>query len=327
MINKKLLDIICEPVTGDNLQLKGHILQSPQGNSYEITADIPNLVDIVDRGKNLYALNLFKEKAEIYDDYQHLSFETFYLDENQVRNSLIDKLNIDNQSKRVLELNAGTGRDSVLIKKRLGETGELHVQDISMDMLNVLHRKFSNGEVYITQSNASALPYKDKCFDAVYSFGGVGMGTYSDLKVQLREIVRVSKIGAKVVLGGLGMGLWLRDSEFGKILLNHNKHYENVFDVSAIPIEARNVSLSWILNGAGFCIEFEVGEGEPEANFDFDIPGVRGGTLRTRYYGRLEGVSPEAKELAMKARKKMDVSMFEFLNQAIEEKAKKILEE
>lgn len=326
MIDKKLLDIICEPATKESLQLEGNILKNLQGKSYDILDGIPNLVDIVDSEKNTYALNLFKEKAQVYDDYQHLSFETFNLDENRVRNSLIDKLNIDNQPKRVLELNAGTGRDSVLIRKRLGKSGELHVQDISMDMLNVLRKKFKDGEVYITQSNASALPYKDRSFDAVYSFGGVGMGTYADLRTQLKEIVRVSKIGAKVVLGGLGMGLWLRDSEFGRILLNHNKHYENVFDVSAIPIEARNVSLSWILNGAGFCVEFEVGEGEPEANFDFDIPGIRGGTLRTRYYGRVEGVSPETRELAVKAREKLDVSMYDFLNEAIEEKARKILE-
>lgn len=326
MLNNKLLDIICEPITGADLQLHDNILINPQGKEYEISDGIPVLVDILDKERNAYALNLFKEKAEIYDDYQHLSFETFYLDENQVRNSLIDKLNIDNQPKRVLELNAGTGRDSILIKKRLGNQGELHVQDISMDMLKVLTHKFTEGEIFITQSNASALPYKDNSFDAIYSFGGVGMGTYSDLKIQLQEIVRVAKAGAKVVLGGLGMGLWLRDSEFGRILLNHNKHYENIFDVAAIPIEARNVSLSWILNGAGFCVEFEVGEGEPRADFDFDIPGVRGGTLRTRYYGKLEGVSSEAKKLAMEAREKMDISMYEFLNQAIQEKASRVLE-
>lgn len=326
MIDDKLLNILCAPTTGEKLQLLGNTLKTPQGIEYKIIGEIPSLVDIIDREKNAYALNLFKEKAAVYDDYQHLSFETFYLNENEVRNRLIDKLNIDDQPKRVLELNAGTGRDSVLIRKRLGKQGELHVQDISMDMLRVLRKKFGNEEVFITQSNASALPYKDKSFDAIYSFGGVGMGTYSDLKVQLREIVRVSKIGAKVVLGGLGMGLWLRDSEFGKVLINHNKHYENIFDTSAIPIEARNVSLSWILNGAGFCVEFEIGEGEPAADFDFDIPGVRGGTLRTRYYGRLEGVSPEAKKLAMKAREKMNISMYDFLNQAIEEKAVKILE-
>lgn len=325
-MDSRLLNILCEPITRAKLELSNDVLRNPQGKNYAIIEGIPVLVDILDK-KNEYALTLFKEKAAVYDDYQHLSFKTFYLDENQIRNYLIDKLNIDNQSKRVLELNAGTGRDSVLIKKRLGRLGEMHVQDISMDMLKVLKKKFADGEVFVTQSNASALPYKDQSFDAIYSFGGVGMGTYSDLKVQLKEIVRVSKVGAKVVLGGLGMGLWLRDSEFGRILINHNKHYENVFDVSAIPIEARNVSLSWILNGAGFCVEFEVGEGEPEADFDFDIPGVRGGTLRTRYYGRLEGVSPEAKSLAMEARKKLDISMYEFLNQAIQEKACRILEE
>ena len=99
----------------------------------------------------------------------------------------------------------------------------------------------------------------------------------------------------------------------------------NNFSLEDIPVEARNVNLSWILHGVVYCMEFEVGEGEPDADFDFDIPGKRGGTLRTRYYGKLEGVSPETKRLAQEAREKLDISMYEFLNQSIQKAANDIL--
>lgn len=325
-MNKEFLEVLCDPYTKEDLIYEKNRLINKNGQSYSIINGIPVLLEMSDSERNTYAINLFEKKAPIYDKYQHLSFETFFLNEEEVRKSLINKLGIK-QEMKVLELSAGTGRDSILIKERLNESSQLFVQDISMDMLNVLRSKFQEDEVFITQSNASALPYKEKVFDAVYSFAGVGMSTYSDTKQLMKEIVRVCKKGAKVVLGGLSMAPWLYDSEFGKILINHNTHYANVLDLKGLPIEARNVSLSWILNGAGFCIEFEIGEGEPEGNFDFQIPGERGGTLRTRYYGKLEGVAPEVKELAYKARAKKNISMYDFINTAIKESAEKILEE
>ena len=324
-MNKEHLKILCDPNTKEELIFQKEELVSISGKRYQIVNDIPVMLDSEDIKENEYAVNLFENKAPIYDKYQHLSFDTFCLDEDTVRRSLIKKINFVSGMK-VLELSAGTGRDSVLIKEMMDSKSSLFVQDISIDMLKVLKGKFKEEEVFITQSNASKLPYKSIVFDAVYSYAGVGMSIYSDTKHLMKEIVRVCKKGAKVVIGGLSMAPWLYDSEFGRVLINHNSHYANRLNLEALPVEARNVTLSWILNGAGFCIEFEVGDGAPEADFDFDIPGERGGTLRTRYYGKLEGVSPEVKKLAYEARKIKDISMYEFLNEAISVAAKKIIE-
>ena len=324
-VPEDFLDVLCDPVTRQSLSLKDGKLISGSGTEYKIHHQIPDLVFITDQEKNQYALELFKEKANIYDEHQHLSFETFCCKEEDVRNQLISRLNLNRGAMKVLELNAGTGRDTVLIQKKLSEDSKLYAQDISLDMLQVLKSKFNEGEVYLTQSNAEALPYKSNSFDAVYSFGGVGMETYSDTRRQMQEICRVAKKGAKVVIGGLGMAEWLKESEFGRILINHNAHYKNRFNLAALPVDARNVSISWILNGAGFCLEFEVGEGEPDADFDFAIPGVRGGTLRTRYYGKMEGVSPETKRLVQEAREKLGISMYDFLNRTLQETSKQIL--
>lgn len=298
------------------------------GKIYPITNGIPDFTIIYEKDKNEYAISLFKEKAREYDKYQHLSFETFYQDENKVRNSLIDRLQIQNDSK-VLEVNAGTGRDSVLIAKRLSKNGLFHVQDISEEMLGCCKEKLQKVKVpvVIHKGNACKLPYQNQVFDAIYSFGGVGMNTYSDNKEALKEMVRVTKIGGRIVFGGLSLAPWLRNTFFGKVLINHNIHYANELTFTDFPIEANNLNITWILNGAGFVVDFTVGEGEPKANFEYEIPGPRGGTHLTRYFGQLEGVSPETKALAQKAREKLGISMYQWLDELIKREAQKIINE
>lgn len=327
MKEELLNDYVC-PQTKSKLQFTNGILLSKEGIEYKIQDGIPCFIIYSDMEKNDYAINLFKAKADDYDKYQHLSFETFYQNETEVRNSMIDRLDLKPDS-RVLEVNAGTGRDSVLIAKRLSNKASLHVQDISIDMLKKLKEKMVDVEIplFINQSNACKLPYPDKVFDAVYSFGGVGMNTYADNKQVLAEIIRVTKPCGKIVIGGLSLAPWLRSTSFGKILINHNPHYANEINFADLPIEARELNLSWILSGAGFVIDFKVGEGEPEANFDYEIPGIRGGTHKTRFYGQLEGVTPETKELALKAREKAGISMHKWLDDIVKREAKKILGE
>ena len=281
-----------------------------------------------EKDKNEYAINLFKNKANSYDQFQHLSFELFNENEQAVRNKMIDKLNLNEKSK-VLEVNAGTGRDSVLIASRLSQNGELHLQDISIDMLRICKEKIEKLQISSTfhQGNASKLPYPDKTFDALYSFGGIGMNTYSDNKEAIKELVRVVKNNGRIVFGGLSLAPWLKHSNFGKILINHNEHYANEINFNDLPIESREVSVEWILSGAGFVIDFRVEHSEPTANFDMVIPGERGGTLNTRYFGKLEGVTPEVKQLALKARSKINIPMHDWLNEIIKNASEKALKE
>lgn len=310
----------------DGMVKEGFLLSESASTKYEIKDGIPDFTIYSESEKNIYAVNLFKNKAKEYDKFQHLSFETFYQDETTVRNSMIDKLNLK-QDSNVLEVNAGTGRDSILIAKRLSKKGMLQVQDISRDMLLVCQEKLSeiNLPIEVHQGNASKLPYSDNTFDAVYSFGGVGMNTYSNNKEAIAEMVRVTKTGGKIVFGGLSLSPWLRNTNFAKILINHNSHYANEILLNDLPMQARNLSLNWILEGAGFVCDFTVGEGEPRANFDYEIPGPRGGTLRTRYLGNLEGVSVETKELAIKAREILGISMHKWLDTMIKQEAEKII--
>ena len=161
--------------------------------------------------------------------------------------------------------------------------------------------------------------------DCVYSFGGVG--EFSDISQFLKECVRVTKTGGKVVIGDENLPIWLRDTEFGKILSNYNPQFLSHVPFANLPVEAKNVKCEWIIGGVFYLIEFEVGEGEPKANFSFEIPGQRGGTHLTRMYGNLEGVTLDVKKLAYEAQKKSGMSMHSWLNQLIKKEAKKVLKD
>ena len=273
------------------------------------------------------SLNWYKNNAEFYDEYLPLTFKTFKTDEIKEREHLVDLLEIKGDE-TILEFGCGTGRDSELIAKRLNNNGKLFLQDISPEILFKGINKFKLNtflpEIEFSISNAYYLPFQEKYFDKVFHFGG--LNTFGDLKKTFDEIIRVSKVGAKVVIGDESMPIWLRDTEFGKILMNSNSHYKFSLPLKYIPQEARNVKIEWIIGGVFYVISFEVGEGEPYADFDFEIPGSRGGSHRTRYYGNLEGVSKEACEIAKKASSSKGESMHLWLDKIIKEAGRKDLE-
>lgn len=321
---KKPLTCQPEDVRGQEV-IVGRLLRE-DGREYEIFDGVPNLIFPEElQHEQKEALEYYEGVADIYDKVANLSFSIQYVDEERARKEFVQRLNLT-PSSRVLELACGTGRDSIIIANELGENGQFYLQDISRSMLMSCVKKLGGTKVPVEFStgNACYLPYPDRYFDAVYSFGGLGV--FGDIQRSLNEIVRVAKVGAKVVVGDESMAPWLYDSEYGRILLNNNPLFKNALPLADMPVEARNLSVQWVIGGVYYLIEFDVGEGEPKANFELEIPGQRGGTLRTRYYGRLEGVSPEAFELAHQARKKTGKSMFKWLDEVVREVAARDLQ-
>ena len=168
-------------------------------------------------------------------------------------------------------------------------------------------------------SSALSLPFVDNSFDACYHFGGIN--AFGDIKRAFSEMARVTKPGGKVVVGDESMPPWLRETEFSRILINSNPEFAYTLPLDKLPVEARKTRLEWIIGGVFYVIDFVVGVGEPTADFDFPIPGVRGGTHRTRFYGQLEGVTPETKHLAQEARAKTGKSMHQWLDDVVRQAA------
>jgi demethylmenaquinone methyltransferase/2-methoxy-6-polyprenyl-1,4-benzoquinol methylase len=100
---------------------------------------------------------------------------------------------------RVLDLAGGTGDVAVLLRQRVGETGEVVVGDINGDMLRVgrdrlTDRGLVRGLSWV-QCDAQALPFPDGGFDLVTI--AFGLRNVTDKDAALREMLRVLRPGGQ----------------------------------------------------------------------------------------------------------------------------------
>ena len=271
-------------------------------------------------------IDFYAGRAEVYDRYLPLTFTTHGEDEASVRATMVDALELK-PGQRVLEVGAGTGRDSEIIAGRLGGTGALFCQDLAPAMLARNRQRLAAAglQAELSLGNASYLPFPDHYFDGLYQFGGIG--EFPDIAGFLREAVRVVKPGGRVVVGDESMPPWLRGTNFAKVLTYTNPQFDAPLPLEHLPVEARQVRLRWIIGGTFYLLDFTVGVGEPSIDIDFLIPGPRGGTHRSRYWGQLEGVTPATKALALKAREKLGVSMHDWLEAMVRREAEKVLKD
>ena len=318
---------LVSPKSWDQLTERDGLLVTENGESYRLNDGIPELI----YPKNLLksdeeSVDWYRDNADVYDDYLPLTFATFGCDELVERRRMIEKLDLQ-PTDAVLETGCGTGRDSLLIAEKLGADGELHMHDLSYDILKHAVPKFKakslEASTIFCLSNASYLPYEDNMFDKAFHFGG--LNTFGEKRRALEEMARVVKPGGRIVVGDENMPTWLRETEFGKVLMNSNPHYRYDLPLECIPISAREVSIEWIIGGVFYVISFVNGSAEPEADLDFEIPGPKGGTHRTRYYGQISGLDEETLELARRARAAKGESMSAWLNRTIKNSAEQEL--
>lgn len=273
-----------------------------------------------------FARQYYSTIADTYDENVHVTFDLYGEEEVDIRNRMIELLNLK-PSARVLEVSAGTGKDSELIAGRLGPDAEIWLLDISPHMLRHAQSRLAGSHVAVELAigNACALPFADDAFDALYCFAGIGH--FPDQRAGLAEMARVTRPGGRVVFCEKNVPPWLRSTTYGKILINNNPMFADPAPLDSIPVEARDVGIRWINGNVHYVVDYTVGEGEPQGNFDLELPGHRGGTFNTRYFGRLEGVTPEAKALYEKAAAKSGKSMHLWLDEVIREAARRDLKD
>ena len=297
-------------------------LSTERGATYEVVDGIPDFIfPNLNETSDAQAAEFYGGRVDAYDENLHLTFKTHEIDERKTRSSFINNLSLSPSSK-VLEVAAGTGRDSEIIAEHLSSSGRLYISDISGAMLKRCREKLSDRfdvPIEYHLSNALNLPFLDRSFDAVYCFGAPS--EVSDVKRCFSEMARVAKVGGNVVVGATGVAPWLRETDYAKTLIKTNHFFSSEIPIDKLPVCARDVTIQWGIGYAYYLITFTVGEGEPKANFDIEIPGARGGTYRTRYEGELEGVTAEAKQLAMEACRKSNMSMHKWLDTVVRERA------
>ena len=322
-IDRKKLTI-CESSSSNNLNIKIAKLISTSGHNFKINDGIANFVTKMPvSGEALKALKYYNEIHRFYDEYLPIAFNLFNVDELETRLKLIEKLNLSVNS-TVLDLTTGTGEDSCLILEQIPK-GKLWMSDLSKNMLLKAKskiRKINKGDTptkYLNFDMSHNFPIKSNYFDRVFSFTGLGGST--NIKKSLCEINRVLKIGGKAVIIEKSVPPWMKGSSFSNILIAGNPMFANQIPLDLLPHNISNVSLSWIMQNTFYIIEFTKSK-LPCCNFDLPLPGTRGGSFNTRYYGHIEGVSSDTKNLAIEAIKKSKKSAFEWLDSVISEHAK-----
>ena len=340
MLAARIVDFRC-PRSASPLQLVDAVVEggeivsgklvSAQGFVYPIEDGAPNFVDaaLLSAIEASTQVEYDRVADGIYDTALDWQFAALYQDEDQVREAMLDLLG-PLAGKAVLEVGCGTGRDSFRLARRLGKGGRLHLQDLSPGMVRACRRKLpgltgaaAECELDYSVSNATELPFNDGVFDAVFHFGGFNQ--FGDLKKGAAELTRVTKRGGRVVIGDEAVAPWLKGTEFDAIVTTNNALFKAEAPLAALPESARDVEVRWIIGNCFYVIGYTKGEGPPPLNLDLPHRGWRGGTLRSRYFGVLEGVSVEAKAQARQAAAKAGVSVHEWVDRLVKREAELLL--
>ena len=315
----RLIDAVIEHdhVVGGALVSGAGIKYPIQAGVIDFSASMP-LTDLEARTQADYD----RVAERIYDTAVDWQFAAMYEDEHAVRESMVDMLRLD-PGARVLEIGCGTGRDSWRIARRLGPAGRLHLQDLSSRMVHTAARTMERAggpggfacAVDYSVSAAMALPFVDDLFDAVFHFGGFNQ--FGDLPRSAAELNRITKPGGRIVIGDEAVAPWLKGTEFEAIVTTNNPLFKAEVPLAVLPHGARDVVVRWIIGNCFYVIAFTKGDGPPPLNLDLPHEGWRGGTMRSRYFGMLEGVTPEAKALVKEAAARAGLSVHEWLDRVV----------
>ena len=289
---------------------------SSDAHQYEVDSDILRFLDYdAATDSESESIESYAKIISYYDQAIEWLFASTLTKESVLRQKMVDELWLGPDS-RVVEVGAGTGRDSIEILQHLGQAGQLYVQDISVEMLKSARLRLSECDYQATcrlfQGSAAKLPFDDGALDALYSFGG--LNEFGSVDRVLAEFSRVVRVGGRVVVGDEGIAPWLEGSEHHRILAANNRiFFSNELPIDSLPENAADVRVQWVLGNAFYLISFTVGAGRPPLDLDIEHLGRRGGTLRTRYFGALDGVDPSLRKLVELAALRSGMSLRRWL--------------
>ena len=147
-----------------------------------------------------FARKYYSEIAKTYDENVHITFELYKENELEIRNRMINLLELKPNFK-VLEVSAGTGKDSEIIASKLNNEGGLWLLDISPDMLAYNMQKLktvTNTSTEHVVASACAIPFAENSFHCITM--GFGLRNVTDKEAALNSMFRVCKPGGKIMI-------------------------------------------------------------------------------------------------------------------------------
>lgn len=156
---------------------------------------------------------------------------------------------------RVLEVCCGTGTNLALMQAKAAV--HLAGLDISRPMLLRARTKLArqSGDVPLVEADAAHLPFRSGAFDSVFHHGG--FAEFGDRPGALAEMMRVGRIGARVVLCDVGVPADRPLPLVSRLLLRTQPEYDKPPPVDLLPPGLRNVELRWIGGGAWYLLDFD----------------------------------------------------------------------
>jgi demethylmenaquinone methyltransferase/2-methoxy-6-polyprenyl-1,4-benzoquinol methylase len=158
---------------------------------------------------------------------------------------------------KVLEIGFGTGHEILDMLQLVGNTGLVAGIDISQNMLAVTQRKLANTDIDektldLRVGDATALPWADGSFDAVYSSFTLELFPENDFAPLFTEVMRVLKPGGRI--GGVSMATvkpGKHASFLEKTYVWMHRHFPHIVD-------CRPIDLANLLRTAGFEVTQEI---------------------------------------------------------------------
>jgi ubiquinone/menaquinone biosynthesis C-methylase UbiE len=318
------LAYVC-PMTRKPLSETEYGLQCDDGKVYPfLTANgqrIPDFLSLADVGaagqRSLGEYNR-SDSTDVYRNFLDWMFGTFGEEEVAFRSTQVARMKLKPGSK-VLITGCGLGDDIPLILDVIGPAGVLYASDLAAEMSAHASRYARlDRKVFFSVCDANSLPFLDDYFDAAFHFGGINL--FDDIKGAISEMNRVVRPGGRVVFGDEGVAPWLKQTEYGRIAITNNHLWKLEPPLHLLPETAVDVEATWVLGNCFYMISFEVSASGPHMNIDLIHKGRRGGSMRTRYFGQLEGVSQQSKQFVLEDAHRRGISVFAWLEEMIAEK-------
>jgi ubiquinone/menaquinone biosynthesis C-methylase UbiE len=263
---------------------KTSLVLSPDGQTLHNTSpDEPLSYEVSDIVDLVFPKELFeqdrKEQLAYNDAFQRYDrgvswvFESLNDDEQATRERMVGMLGL-RPGMKVLEVGAGTGKDSALILSKIAPGGTAFLSDLSPNMLRLAKQRLGQPEgvdVNYFLTNGSYLPFEDNTFDALFHFGGIN--TFAERKKAFEEFNRVVKVGGKIVVGDESVASWMRDQPTFDMLMKANPMFAEEVPLADLPKNIAHFSLHWIFGFGFYVMEYTKTAQPHEVNVDLPIPG------------------------------------------------------
>ena len=285
--------------------------------------------DIRDKDKPLSYQYLIDSSIDFYKNYLEWFYQTFNITEEELRKTLFSELKIQNNYS-ILITGIGLGHELDYLLKNLTDSFEgitIYAQDYSEVFIDHVFNKLNSNiklleylernrhQVILFNSDASNLPIKDSVIDYAHHFGGIN--NFCNIQDAISEMSRVTKMHGRIMFSDESVAPWLRKHELGKMVIHNNSFYGSKDPINLLPFEASEVKLEWIVRNCFYKISFGKNFKKTSINPEIEHKSPRGGSMRKRYFGKIDGIDEELREKLIKFAKTKGISQNKIIEDAL----------